>query len=220
MGSGWLGWDSPMCVKQMGPHYSDNIMGAMASQITRLTIVYSTVYWGWDQRKHQSSASLAFVWGIHRRVVNSPHKWPITRKMFPFDDVITCSSVAVGSIFLSGIVITWNMLVSKAWTTITDPHVMHQDKCCRLNEKFNWWSLFDHFRYHQQTPQSVSNRCETDAVFDYTRSSVQFEIVRKSNLGIYKTTPVKWMHCNDIKMADSDRQLWVVFLGKGCYKGN
>ena len=41
-----------------------------------------------DQRKHQSSASLAFVRGILRWPVNSPHKWPVTRKMFPFDDVI------------------------------------------------------------------------------------------------------------------------------------
>ena len=63
-------------------------MGAIASQITSLTIVYSDVYSDVDQRKHQSSASLAFVQGIHRRPVNSPHKWPVTRKMFPFDDVI------------------------------------------------------------------------------------------------------------------------------------
>ena len=63
-------------------------MGAIAAQITSLTIVYSTVYSGADQSKHQSSASLAFVWGIHRGPVNSPHKWPVTRKMFPFDDVI------------------------------------------------------------------------------------------------------------------------------------
>ena len=63
-------------------------MGAIASQITSLTIVYSTVYSDAEQRKHQSSASLAFVWGIHRWPVNSPHKWPVTRKMFPFDDVI------------------------------------------------------------------------------------------------------------------------------------
>ena len=63
-------------------------MGAMASQITILTIVYWTVYSGADQRKHQSSASLAFVWGIHRSPVNSPHKWPVKQKMFPFDDVI------------------------------------------------------------------------------------------------------------------------------------
>ena len=69
-------------------HYSDVIMGAMASKITSLTIVYSTVYWGADHRKHQSSASLAFVWGIHRWLVNSPHKGPVTRNMFPFDDVI------------------------------------------------------------------------------------------------------------------------------------
>ena len=74
------------CIDQF--HYCDVIMGAMASQITSLTVVYSTVYSGADQRKHQSSASLAFVRGIHRGPVNSPHKWPVTRKMFPFDDVI------------------------------------------------------------------------------------------------------------------------------------
>ena len=63
------------------------MMGAMASQITSLTIVYSTVYSGADQRRHQSSASLAFVWGIPV-TGELPHKWPVTRKMFPFDDVI------------------------------------------------------------------------------------------------------------------------------------
>ena len=69
-------------------HYNGVIMTTIASQITSLTIVYSTVYSDADQSKHQSSASLAFVWGIHRGPVNSPHKWPVTRKMFPFDDVI------------------------------------------------------------------------------------------------------------------------------------
>ena len=63
-------------------------MCTIASEITSLTVVYSTVYSDADQRKHQSSASLAFVRGINRRPVNSPHKWPITRKMFSFDDVI------------------------------------------------------------------------------------------------------------------------------------
>ena len=63
-------------------------MSAIASQITSLTIVYSTVYSGSDQRKHLSSASLAFVRGIHQSPVNSPHKGPISQKMFPFDDVI------------------------------------------------------------------------------------------------------------------------------------
>ena len=67
-------------------HYSDTVMGAMAFQITRLTIVYLTVYSDADQRKHQSSTSLAFVRWIHQGP-NSPHKWPLTRKMFPCDDV-------------------------------------------------------------------------------------------------------------------------------------
>ena len=69
-------------------HYSDVMMDMMASQITSLVIVYSTVYSDADQRKHQRFASLAFVRWIHRGPVNSPHKWPVTRKMFPFDYVI------------------------------------------------------------------------------------------------------------------------------------
>ena len=69
-------------------HYDDVIMTTMASQITSLAVVYSIVYSGVYQRKHQSSASLAFVRRIHRWPVNSPHKWPETRKIFPFDDVI------------------------------------------------------------------------------------------------------------------------------------
>ena len=52
--------------KRTNVHYDDVIMTTIASQITILTIVYSTVYSDADQRKHQSSASLAFVWGIHR----------------------------------------------------------------------------------------------------------------------------------------------------------
>ena len=66
-------------------------MGGMTSQITSLAIVYSTVYSGADQRKHQSPASLAFVRGIPRGPVISPHKWPVTRKLLPFDDVIMIS---------------------------------------------------------------------------------------------------------------------------------
>ena len=69
-------------------YYSDVIMSAMASQITGVSIIYSTVYSGADQRKHQSSAPLAFVRGIHRWPVNSLHKGPVKRKMVQFDDVI------------------------------------------------------------------------------------------------------------------------------------
>ena len=72
----------------LASHYIDVIMSTMTSQITSLTVVYSTVYSDADQRKHQSSTSLAFERVIHRGPANSPHKWPVTQKMFPFDDVI------------------------------------------------------------------------------------------------------------------------------------
>ena len=62
--------------------------GRDCAEIISLAIVYSTVYSGADQRKYQSSASLVFVRRIHRGPVNSRNKWPVTRKMFPFDDVI------------------------------------------------------------------------------------------------------------------------------------
>ena len=86
-------------------HYDDVTMSLMASQITSLTIVYSTVYSGADQRKHQSSVSLAFVRRIHRGPVNSPHKWPVTRKIFPFDDVIMqCPCLLWGTIWTTCVI--------------------------------------------------------------------------------------------------------------------
>ena len=93
-------------------HYGDVIISAIASQITSLTIVYSTVHSDADQRKHQSSASLAFVWGNHRGPVNSPHKWPVTRKMFPFDDVIMVISLFCCGLFCCG------FIASSQWTQI------------------------------------------------------------------------------------------------------
>ena len=69
-------------------HYSDAIMSAMVSQITGISVVYSSVCSDADQRKCQRSASLAFVRGIRRSPEDSPHKGSVTRKMFPFDDVI------------------------------------------------------------------------------------------------------------------------------------
>ena len=77
------------------PHHYDSVtMSVMASQITSLNRVYSTAYIfysGTGERKHQSSALLAFVRGIHRWPVNTPHKWPVTWKMFLFHDIIMTS---------------------------------------------------------------------------------------------------------------------------------
>ena len=81
-------WNSQTQNEMHPNHHSDVIMSAMAILITRVSKVRSTVCAGADQRKHQSFASLAFVRGIHRWPVNSPHKGPVTQKMFPFDDVI------------------------------------------------------------------------------------------------------------------------------------
>ena len=66
-------------------------MSPIASQITGVSIVCSTVCSGAYQIKHQSSTSLAFVRGIHQWPVDSPHKGPVMRKIFPFDDVIMSS---------------------------------------------------------------------------------------------------------------------------------
>ena len=83
--SSWSGDNMPV---PETTNFNDVIISAMASQITSVSIVCSIVDPGADQIKHQSSASWAFVWGIHRWPVNSPHKRPVTRKMFPFNDVI------------------------------------------------------------------------------------------------------------------------------------
>ena len=77
-------------------HHNDVIMTTIASKIISLTTVYSTVYSDADQRKHQSSASLAFVWGIHRDRWIPRIKGQLRGKCFHFDDVImgilfTCS---------------------------------------------------------------------------------------------------------------------------------
>ena len=72
-----LGFKLTHASKGTSWHYNDVIMGLVVSQITRLTVVYWTVYSGAYQRKSQSSASLAFVRGIHWWSVNSPHKWPV-----------------------------------------------------------------------------------------------------------------------------------------------
>ena len=93
-------WDWQLLNPYSGPwepskmYYNDVTMGANASQITSLTIAYSTVYSSALQRKHQRSASLAFVLGIHRWPANSPHKGPVTRKMFPSDDSIMIGDLA------------------------------------------------------------------------------------------------------------------------------
>ena len=123
-------------------HYNDVTMGAMASQNTSLTIFYSNVYSGADQRKHSSSASLAFVGGIHRWPVNSQHKWPVMRKMFPFGDVIMIE--VISNIFLeqdSGGF--WNLYcvyIADNWVVYSDKWFL-QSTCGRTSEVNLIWKF-------------------------------------------------------------------------------
>ena len=103
------------CFVQNHQYYSEVIMCVMASQIS---IVYSKICSGTDQRKHQSSASLAYVRGIHRGPLNSPHKGPVTRKLFPFDDVITNT----GAINIDNISAIWRRCLP---TNIAVVHIGH-----------------------------------------------------------------------------------------------
>ena len=105
------------------------------SQITSLTIVYSTVYSGADQRKHQSSASLAFVWVIHRGPVISPHKWPVTRKMFPFDYGIMSAPDLM-------------FLPTPRKEAITCVHQHEKFTCCAHNFQSLRWYHYDNTSSH------------------------------------------------------------------------
>ena len=86
--NGHYRWESNLYRRAGSFHYSDVIVSAMASQTTGVSIIYSPVCSGVDQRKQQGFASLAFVRGIHRWPVNSSHKGPVTRTLLPFHDVI------------------------------------------------------------------------------------------------------------------------------------
>ena len=108
-------------------HYKNAIRSAIVSQITSLTIVYSSVYSGADQRKHQSSASLSFVWGIHRWPVNSPHKGPVTRKSFHF-----MTSSCFARIFFQ--ILYWTIRFTRyIWLTHSMTTSVWISKCCN-----NW----------------------------------------------------------------------------------
>ena len=117
-------------------------MSAMASQITSLAIVNSTVYSGTDPRKHRSSVSLAFVRGVQRWPVKSPHNGPVTQKMLPFDDVIMMYFVAGGRLaimahrsrpVLPPLCIFWEKFLS--YTCLTQALILYSLTAGRLTAR-------------------------------------------------------------------------------------
>ena len=160
-------------VCKMRVHYNDVIMGMIASQITSLTIVYSTVYPDADQRKHQSSASLDFVRGIHRWIPRT-HKWPVTRKMFPFDDVIMSSHSVVN--ILTGICID---NASRANTIL------------KFDFSFYLWPII-----HVSTMT-----CQTDGDINIGQQSKQGPKHFPHQNWLYRFAPSQWetaLLCNDV----------------------
>ena len=149
-------------------HYDDVIMTMLASQITSLPVVCSIVYSDVNQRKHQSSASLAFVREIHRGPVNFPDKWPVTRKMFPFDDVIMCFHLTTSSLLwykeryhrvnLRGIV-TWHWIVNVSSARQTDINVRTGIDSCKQNTTYEIRKVRHIFKSGTVRWLSVSVQC-------------------------------------------------------------
>ena len=158
-------------------HYSDVIMGAMASQITSLTIVYSTVYSSADHRKHQSSASLAFVQGIHRWPVNSPHKWPVTREMFPFDDVI------ISCLF------NWGMKIDSNFAYNIFKFIQLKQKICVRRRVYTRGSI-----------SQWSSKCQSMAWLRYLNQYCSSSSIQES-LGFRVLTALKRYTCNIILLG-------------------
>ena len=123
-------------------HSSDIIKSAMASQITGVLIVYLIVCSGADQRKHQSFASLAFVRRIHRWPVNSPHKGPVTRKMFLFDDVIMSRPVSEMSV-----VFRWHFPILQHYSFTFGILACPQRKCKTFQcTRVTSWRLIEYYK--------------------------------------------------------------------------
>ena len=113
-------------------------MNAMASQITGVSTVYSTFCSGADQRKHTSSASLAIVRVIHRLPVNSLHKGPVTRKIFPFDDVIMedRDPTVIQSQHLMAACYNSNAVVNLQENS--SPSIRKDDKCAAFDYRWDY----------------------------------------------------------------------------------
>ena len=166
-------------------------------------IVYSTVYSGSDQRKHQSSASLAFVWGIHRWPVNSPHKWPVTRKMFPFDDVI---------MHLTADAIEAKLCPTSPWNLLRRGQIIgHHDGVIKWKHFPRNWPFvrgIHRSRWIPHTHRSVTR--SFDVFFDVCLN----KRLSKQPWGWWFETPSwsLWRQCNDITVLVERRVLSVTTL--------
>ena len=148
-------------------HYSDVIMSSRASQFTGVSIACSTVCSGADQRKHQSSALLAFVRGFHRWPVNSPHKGPVTRTMFPFDDVIMIMRPS------ASLIVTYSVC-----TQVQGQIIISRGGICHIKvESCTWWQVFEIWHGDRYGYKVSKNHLKQVGVSPFWPDREQFNMV-------------------------------------------
>ena len=183
-------------------------MSAVMSQITSLTIGYSTVYSDTDQGKHQSSASLAFVWGIHRRPVNSPLKWPVTRKMFPFDDVIMQYSglstrrdkvIILCLVQIDENIFAWDVIKFAFWYLNVHVQLWLSSQCCRIKHMTRYYPKYHTFQClklkRTQLRHPILNwmvNCVTFENSPVLRESIASEVALSLDMGSVCNISRKW----------------------------
>ena len=170
-----LSWIFFATLRLFWSHSNGVIMGAMASQITSLIIDYSSVYSGIDQRKHQSSLSLAFVRGIHWWPLNSTHKRPVTRKMFRIDDVImnTTNSKSWWIIWMNAIRMKIMIWVGDAWGQFSSHTVDNHTIIVKSADVTSLYNLLSHRNEFNLTiVQLVNNTCIYDSEVSWAHSGV------------------------------------------------
>ena len=157
-------------------------MSATAFQITCVSIVYSTVYSS-AYKKHQSSTSLAFGREIHRWPVNSPHKGPVTREMFPFDDVIMThwgwdKIAAISQVIFKRISVketVWilieNSLKFFGNGSIDNTSALVQVMACHMVSVFHIWR-------HQRRVERARNAIDDVAIANPTAAQIRGRCIR------------------------------------------
>ena len=154
-------------------------------------------------KKHQSSTSLAFVWGIHRWPVNSLHKWPVTQKMFPFDDVIMiygCSIFKWGAVTCRNALWPSNTIWQNKWSTLaqvmvccltTPSHYMNQ--CLLLISEGLWHWTENNFTASTEATILYHKLNYMFKIFPYQRGAKEDTRVVVPVVATRVTCPIQWL---------------------------
>ena len=193
-------------------------MGTVTSQITSLSIIYSTVWSGADQTKHQQSfAPLAFARGFHRWPANFPHKGPATRKIFPFDAVIMIWSVLLLAhlnhvcLVIQQYLYRWICYPNSPEYVLLMSHECHGPSCYpRLDCVFN--CLFQLTKEANETPHNwlFVRRYYTDDLWSPVKRTINYRTLS------YCITASCWLSRYIVHFkgyaVGTDLNSWMIFL--------